>query len=85
MDISSVVGIVLGFVALLVGMTMKGVTPDALLNPAAILIIILGTIATIVIAFPGNELKRIPKLLKIIFTNNKLANDVDIFCNKKLM
>lgn len=78
MDISSVVGIVLGFVALLVGMTMKGVTPDALLNPAAILIIILGTIATVVIAFPGNELKRIPKLLKIIFTNNKLANDVEL-------
>ena len=43
MDLSTVFGLVLGFVALFVGMAMKGVTPDSLFNVAAILIIIVGT------------------------------------------
>lgn len=78
MDISSVVGIIIAFVALLTGMVMKGVSLSALANPAAFLIIIMGTIATIVIAFPMKELKRVPKLFKIIFTETKLASDVDL-------
>lgn len=78
MDISSLVGIILGFVSLLVGMYFKGVTPDALLNPAALFIIILGTIATVVIAFPMSELKRIPKLFGILFKEKKAVNDLEI-------
>lgn len=48
-------------------MVMKGVSLTTLLNPAALLIIILGTIAAVVIAFPADEIKRIPKLFKILF------------------
>ena len=57
MDLSTVFGLILGFVALFVGMAMKGVTPDSLLNVAAILIIVVGTVAAVVIAFPMSELK----------------------------
>ncbi len=78
MDLSTVFGLVLGFVALFVGMAMKGVTPDNLLNPAAILIIIFGTIASVGIAFPMNELKRVPKLFGVLFKEQKLASDADI-------
>jgi len=78
MDLSSVVGLILGIIAVFVGMFLKGVTPDSLLNPAAILIIILGTIAAVTIAFPKNELKKIPKLFKILFTEQKLVSDVEI-------
>lgn len=78
MDLSTVIGLVLGIVALFVGMIMKGVTPDALLNMAAILIIIAGTIASVVIAFPMSELKRVPKLFGVIFKEQKLASDSDI-------
>ena len=74
MDMSTVVGLIIGFVALLVGMVLKGVsTRCSLLNPAAILIIIFGTIATVVIAFPMNELKRVPSLFGVIFKDKKLA------------
>ncbi len=53
---------------------MKGVSFAALLNPAAFLIIIFGTIAAVVIAFPSNEIKRVPKLFKILFTEkNEVA------------
>ena len=78
MDLSTVFGLVLGFAALLVGMVMKGVALKSLLNVAAILIIIVGTIATVVIAFPMNELKRVPKLFGIIFKEQKLVSDADI-------
>ena len=67
MDITSVVGIVLGIVAILVGMVLKGVSVTALVNPAAIMIIIVGTVAAVVTAFPLSELKRLPKILKILF------------------
>ncbi len=78
MDISSVVGIIIAFAALLTGMVLKGVSLSALANPAAILIIIFGTIAAVTIAFPMKELKRVPKLFKILFTETKLASDIEL-------
>lgn len=67
MDKTSLFGVILALVAIGAGMVMKGVSLTALLNPAALLIIILGTIAAVVIAFPADEIKRIPKLFKILF------------------
>lgn len=78
MDFSTVIGLVLGIVALFVGMAMKGVTPDSLLNIAAILIIIFGTAASVIIAFPMSELKRIPKLFGVLFKEQKRASDAEI-------
>ncbi|MER1999823.1 MAG: flagellar motor stator protein MotA [Lysinibacillus sp.] len=78
MDISSVVGIILAFISLLVGMTLKGVGVEVLINPAAILIIIFGTISTIIIGFPMKELKRIPKLFGKLFKETKLQDDIEI-------
>ncbi|GLC90323.1 flagellar motor stator protein MotA [Lysinibacillus piscis] len=78
MDISTIVGLIIAFVALLTGMVLKGVGLGALANPAAILIIIFGTIAAVVIAFPMKELKRVPKLFKVLMTETKLASDIDI-------
>jgi len=78
MDLSTVIGLVLGFAALFVGMLLKGVAASSLWNVAAILIIIVGTIAAVVIAFPMNELKTVPKLFGIIFKEKKLASDAAI-------
>ena len=78
MDISTLVGIILGIIAVFVGMVVKGASLSVLINPAAFLIIIVGTIASITVAFPMKELKRIPKLFKILFTEQKLTSDVEI-------
>ncbi len=78
MDISTVVGLVVGFISLLLGMSLKGVTPDALINPAALLIIIAGTIGTVIIAFPMDELKRIPSLFGVLFKEQKLQSDEEL-------
>jgi chemotaxis protein MotA len=73
MDKTSIIGIILGFIAVGVGMVLKGVNPMVVVNPAAILIIIAGTIATVTIAFPTSEIKKVPKLFKILFTEQKLV------------
>ncbi|MGM9950914.1 MAG: motility-associated protein, partial [Lysinibacillus sp.] len=78
MDISSLIGIILAGVSLLVGMYFKGVGPGTLINPAAIFIIIFGTISAVVIAFPMKELKRVPKLFGKLFKETKLADDIEI-------
>ncbi|MDQ0175635.1 flagellar motor stator protein MotA [Bacillus chungangensis] len=78
MDKTSVIGLILGIIAVGVGMVLKGVGLAALVNPAAILIIIIGTIATVVIAFPTDEIKKVPKLFKILFTNQQLMQPKEI-------
>ncbi|WP_047984475.1 flagellar motor stator protein MotA [Ornithinibacillus californiensis] len=71
MDKSSIIGIILGIVAVGVGMVLKGVGLGALINPAAILIILVGTAASVMIAFPTRTLKKIPALFKVLFTEKK--------------
>jgi chemotaxis protein MotA len=51
---------------------MKGDSPSVLVNPAAWLIILVGTIAAVVIAFPIRELKKVPKLFGILFKEKKM-------------
>jgi len=74
MEKSSYIGIVLGLVAVGVGMVMKGASLAALLNPAAIMIIFVGTAASVLIAFPMSDLKKLPKLFKILFTEQQLPS-----------
>jgi chemotaxis protein MotA len=71
-DKTSWIGIVIGFVVLVGGLILKGSDPIALYNPAALLIIFAGTAASILIAFPINEVKKIPSLFKVIFSEVKL-------------
>ncbi|MBS4192169.1 flagellar motor stator protein MotA [Bacillus sp. FJAT-49705] len=78
MDKTTIIGLILGIIAVGVGMILKGVSPAVIINPAAILIILLGTAATVTIAFPTSEIKRIPKLFGIIFKEKKQMNPVDL-------
>lgn len=71
MDKSTVFGIIFGFLAIGIGIVLKGVDPSALLNGPALMIIILGTAASVTIAFPMSELKRVPQLFGILFKENK--------------
>ena len=64
----------LGVVAVGIGMVMKGVPVAALVNPAAILIILVGTAASVLIAFPTRVIKNVPQLLRVIFTDKETVN-----------
>ncbi|WP_163528115.1 flagellar motor stator protein MotA [Halobacillus ihumii] len=71
MDKSTIIGIILSIIAVSAGMVLKGVSLVAIINPAALLIIFLGTAATVFIAFPMSTIKRIPALMKILFKETK--------------
>ncbi|MGM0845534.1 MAG: flagellar motor stator protein MotA [Bacillota bacterium] len=78
MDKTSLIGVILGIAAVGVGMVMKGVAISALINPAAILIIVLGTVAAVTIAFPTSEIVKVPKLFGIIFKESKLQEPQEL-------
>lgn len=78
MDKTSFIGILLGIIAIGVGMVLKGVSPSALINPAAILIIFVGTAAAVTTAFPMSELKKVPVLLKILFSEQRLTKPEEL-------
>ncbi|RNF38770.1 flagellar motor stator protein MotA [Planococcus salinus] len=72
MDKTSWIGILLGVGVLLGGVVMKGSELSALYNPAALVIIFAGTAAAILIGFPMDEVKKIPSLFKVLFTDLKI-------------
>jgi len=64
---STVIGLIAGVFSVVVGMALKGASPAALINPAAFLIILGGTVACLFNAFPMDILKSFPKLIKTLF------------------
>lgn len=74
MERSTVIGLILGIVAVGIGMVLKGASLAALWNPAAYLIIFVGTAASLFIGFPMNEIKKFPILLKMVFTQQQIPS-----------
>lgn len=74
MEKATLIGIVLALVGVFGGMVMKGAPISAIFNPAAFMIIFVGTAAAIFIAFPLAEVKKFPKLMKIIFTEQQVIS-----------
>ncbi len=60
-------GVIIGLLAVIVGMIVKGANIVVLLNPAAAIIILIGTMAAVMNSFPKNEFIKIPKILGILF------------------
>jgi chemotaxis protein MotA len=67
MDIFLIIGVITGLLSVVVGMMVKGADIAVLLNPAAAIIIIIGTIAAVMNSFPKKEFLNIPKILGVLF------------------
>ncbi len=67
MDLLSVIGIVLAFIALLTGAILKGAGLHALISSAALMIVVVGTFAAILIQTPGRVMKRAFRILPWVF------------------
>ncbi len=84
MDISSVMGLIIGLVGLLGGYLYEAKFNVALLielfQPSAILIVFGGTIGCLLVSYPMTEIKRIPSLLQLVF-KQKQYNEIDIINN----
>lgn len=72
MEKSTLIGVIMGVAAVTVGMVLKGASITALLNPAAFLIIIVGTAAALLNAFPMAQIKQFPVMMKMLFKGHVL-------------
>lgn len=81
MDKTTLIGIFLGIIAVFVGMILKGVNVVALLNPAAALIIFLGTAGAVLIATPMEDIKKVPKLFGILFKEQQKTDIKELIEN----
>ena len=72
LEISTAIGMAVACFAVVVGMAVKGASPTALLNPAAALIIFLGTIGVIFNAFPMVVVKQVPTFFKLLLKKPQL-------------
>lgn len=77
MDIFSILGLLLGVGAVLGAMIFKHVPFSSLLNPAALLIILAGTVATVMIATPPSDLKNVGKLFLVVFGKQRSVKRAD--------
>lgn len=68
MDLFLVIGVIVGLLAVVVGMIVKGADVMVLLNPAAAIIIIIGTIAAVMNSFPKKEFLNIPRVAGVLFS-----------------
>lgn len=79
MEISTIIGLILGFVSLILGMFLKGARVESLIeNPAAFVIIFLGTAATLFVGFPMSEIKKFPKLFMLTIKKPKLTSKEEL-------
>lgn len=72
MENSTLFGLIVGFVAVLGGMVLKGASLSVLVNPAAFMIIIAGTAACLLNAFTLEHIKKFPVLVKTLFKKPEL-------------
>jgi len=84
MELTTILGIVVGILAVVGAMIFKHISFAVFINPAALTVIFVGTIACVLNAFTGNEIKNIGKLFKILFTKydmSKKNNLIEIICD----
>jgi chemotaxis protein MotA len=70
-EFMTLIGLALGVGAVLGAMHFKHVPLSAFNNRAALLVIFAGTVASVLNAFPGRDLKNIGKLFMGVFTSDK--------------
>jgi chemotaxis protein MotA len=78
MEITTILGIIVGITAIVFAMIFKGISFTVFNNPAALFVIFVGTAATILNAYPGKNLKVLGSLFKILFTKQKTAEPVEL-------
>jgi chemotaxis protein MotA len=69
MKASSAIGLIVGAVGIALGATMEGSSVMAVLNPSAMLIVLVGTFGAVMTGTSMASVKNIPKLFKKAFSS----------------
>ncbi len=87
MDLASIVGLFFGFFMLLLAFYEEGGNLGSLVQVTAAMIVFGGTIGAVIVSFPLSDIKKIPKLLKLVFLEKSykeeaLVTDIVGFAEK---
>lgn len=72
-DITTIIGLILGFFGIIFGFILEGGHVSALVGLSPAVIVILGTLGATIVGVPLAELKKVPKWLKIAFTDQSFG------------
>lgn len=78
MNLSTLIGFVLGLITVVLVLVFSAINSWAYLNLPGLIIVIGGTLAALFISYPMREVLRIPHLLGAIFRSDKLDTQRDI-------
>ncbi|MFT8872889.1 MAG: flagellar motor protein [Sporolactobacillus sp.] len=78
MDFSTIGGLLIGFICLILGFTMEGGSLGALFKLTAFLIVFGGTLGATVVSFPFGTLKKVPFIFKYAFMSRKIDHSATI-------
>lgn len=73
MDITTIIGLVIGFTGIILGFILEGGHLSSLVGLSPALIVILGTLGATIVGVPLEELKKVPKWIKIAFANQSFG------------
>lgn len=71
MDISTVIGLVFGILALVIGFLLEGGHLDSLIQETAAVIVFGGTFGAVVAGTPMRVIKKVPRILKMAFVETR--------------
>ncbi|BCN30711.1 chemotaxis protein MotA [Anaeromicropila herbilytica] len=71
MNLSFIASLIVGLGALILAFIVEGGTPSGLLQPTAALIVFGGTLGALGCSFPISNIKRLPKILGVLMSNQK--------------
>ncbi|NLM20930.1 MAG: flagellar motor protein [Peptococcaceae bacterium] len=73
MDITTVLGLIIGFAGVIVGFLIEGGHVSALVGLPPFLIVVVGTLGATIVGIPREEIKKIPQWLRIAFSNKSFG------------
>ncbi|NLO98621.1 MAG: flagellar motor protein [Peptococcaceae bacterium] len=79
MDITTIIGIIIGFAGILSGFVIEGGHLGALVGLAPFLIVVGGTLGATIVGLPLQEIKKIPQWLKIAFSDKTFGAEQAYF------
>lgn len=77
MDIVAILGLLIGFATIVLAMILKEVPFSAFNNPAAFVVIFMGTIASVMVATPAGEIKNIGNIFAVVFGKTRFIKKTD--------
>ncbi|SDG17393.1 flagellar motor protein [Desulfosporosinus hippei] len=75
MDLSTIIGIIVGFGCLIIGYILEGGSVSSLGGFSAAMIVFGGTAGAVIISFPLANLKNLPKWIKLAFTSQTFGTE----------